>query len=164
MNSSLQESKNGNENVQALKCQLAAEVLRSSGTLRLRVTGWSMLPAIWPGDTLVIERLSSAISEGDIVLFSRGQRFVAHRVLAKDSASGDSKLQTQGDAVPRPDAPVAIGDLLGKVSAIERNGKCIEPSQHLRLSERTVAAMFRHSEISARVVVGVHGLRQSSQV
>lgn len=164
MNSSLQESKNGNENEQALKCQLATEVLRSSGALRLRVTGWSMLPAIWPGDTLVIERLSSAISEGDIVLFSRGQRFVAHRVLAKPSASGDSKLQTQGDAVSRPDAPVAVGDLLGKVSVIERNGKCIEPSQRLRLSERTIAAMFRHSEIAARVVVGVHGLRQSSQV
>ena len=41
----------------AVKCELAAEVLRSSGRLRLQVTGWSMLPSIWPGDTLTVEQV-----------------------------------------------------------------------------------------------------------
>jgi len=36
----------------ALKCELAGEVLRSSGRLRLKVSGSSMLPVIRPGDTL----------------------------------------------------------------------------------------------------------------
>ena len=35
-----------------LNASLASEVLRSSGSLHLRVTGWSMLPTVWPGDTL----------------------------------------------------------------------------------------------------------------
>jgi signal peptidase len=43
-----------------LKIGLAAEVLRSSGELRLRVTGTSMLPAIWPGEVLLIRRDGAA--------------------------------------------------------------------------------------------------------
>jgi signal peptidase I len=147
-----------------LQCELATEVLRSSGSVRMRVTGWSMLPVLWPGDTLVIERVNGdAVSEGDIVLFTSGRRFVAHRVMIKDSAFGESKLQTKGDAVSRPDSPVAHDDLLGRVSSIVRNGKSIAPSRHLCFSERAVATVFQRSEIAARVVVGVHNLRQTSQ-
>jgi len=149
----------------ALKCEVAGAALCSSGTLRLRVTGWSMLPTIWPGDTLVIERASrDDIFDGDIVMFSNGRRFVAHRVVTKSSASGDSMVQTQGDAVPHPDSPVARGELLGKVSFILRNGIPIKPNQKLGFSERALAAVFRRSEIAARVVAGVHGMRRNSRV
>jgi signal peptidase I len=149
-------------NADALKCELAGEVLHSSGTLRLRVTGWSMLPKIWPGDTLVIERASSDVAvEGDIVIFSNGRRLVAHRVVAKTSELEDSTVQTQGDAVPHLDSPVPARDLLGKVSFILRNGRCVQPSRSLRFSERAVAAVFQRSPFAARVVVGVHGLRQT---
>ena len=48
----------------ALKCELAAESLRLSGRLRLRVTGWSMLPTICPGDTLIIERADARARAG----------------------------------------------------------------------------------------------------
>jgi signal peptidase len=147
----------------AVKCELAGEVLRSHGTLRLRVMGWSMLPAVWPGDVLVIERVDSgAVSEGDIVLFGRDRRLFAHRVVNKSSPARDTKILTRGDAMLRSDPPVSDRDLLGKVSFIVRNGKCIEPSRTVRLSERAVAALVRNSEIAARVVVGVHGMQQSS--
>ncbi len=67
----------------AVKCELAGDVLRSSGTLRLQVSGWSMLPAIRPGDVLVIHRAGSEdVSKGDIVLFSRDRRLFAHRVVS----------------------------------------------------------------------------------
>ena len=147
----------------AVKCELASELLRSSGTLRLRVTGWSMLPAVWPGDTLVIERIESgAVAEGDIVLFARDRRVFAHRVLAKGNPAGDSTILTRGDAMPQPDPPVGDRDLLGRVVFILRNGKCIEPSRTPRLSERALSALVRNSEIAARVVVAVHGMRQTS--
>jgi len=150
------------DDAHALKCELAGEVLRSSGSLRLRATGWSMLPTVWPGDTLVIEPADSRdVSRGDIVMFSNGQRLVAHRLVAKGCGSVDS-IETQGDAVPRPDFPITQGQLLGKVSCILRNGKSIAPSQRLRFSQRAAAAVFRRSEFAARVVVGVHGLRRSS--
>jgi len=147
----------------ALKCDLAGEVLRSSGTLRLQVMGWSMLPTVWPGDTLVVESAdSNSVCKGDIVLFGRDRRLFAHRVVTKRGQPGDSRVVTRGDAMPAPDSPLAEDELLGKVSVIVRDGRCIAPSRSLRFSERAVAALVRSSEIAARVVVGVHGIHQSS--
>lgn len=144
----------------ARKHELAAELLRSSGSLRLSVTGHSMLPTVWPGDRLVVERVSiDDISEGDIVMFSSGLRFVAHRVVAKRCASGGSSALTQGDSVSRPDSPVARQEIMGKVSRILRNGRCIEPGKSPRLSDRVVAAVFQRSEFAARVAVGIHNWR-----
>jgi len=65
-----------------LGCELATQVLQSSGELRLRVTGTSMLPAIWPGDILLISSRNIAEARpGDVVLFGREGRLVAHRVV-----------------------------------------------------------------------------------
>jgi len=126
--------------------------------------GWSMLPAVWPGDTLVVESAgSNSVSKGDIVLFGRDRRLFAHRVVSRRSQAEDSQVVTRGDAMPTPDLPLAEDELLGRVSFILRNGKCIKPSRSLRFSERAVAALVRSSEIAARVVVGVHGMRQISQ-
>ncbi len=151
------------DDTRAVKCELASEVLRSSGTLRLPVMGWSMLPAVWPGDTLVIERIEiGAVSEGDIVLFARDRRLVAHRVVTKTNSAGEQTILTRGDTMRQADPPVGDRNLLGKVVSILRNGKCIEPSKTPRFSERALSALVRNSEIAARVVVGVHGMRQTS--
>jgi signal peptidase I len=148
----------------ALKCELAGEVLRSSGTLRLCVTGWSMLPTIWPEDTVVIERIdSSEISEGDIVLFARDRRFFVHRVVEKTGVAKDSTILTRGDAMPQPDPPVSGRELMGRVSYIVRNGKLIVPDRSLPVPQRAIAALVRRSDIAARVVVGVHGVFQAPE-
>jgi len=148
----------------ALKCELAGEVLRSSGTLRLQAAGRSMLPSIWPGDMLVVEPADrNSIGKGDIALFGRGRSLFAHRVVAKASAFESRQIITQGDGMPRPDPPVSDSELLGKVVYIVRNGRRIEPSKSLRFSARAVAALVRFSESAARVLVAVHGLRQTSQ-
>jgi signal peptidase I len=148
----------------SLKCELAAEVLRSSGGLRLRVTGHSMLPTVWPGDTLVIEPANSSdVAEGDIVLFSNSERLVAHRLVAS-RCGAENSIETQGDAVGRPDSPLARGQLLGKVSFILRNGKSIAPNRTLGPSQRAAAGLFRRSNLAARIVVGVHGLCRSSSI
>lgn len=150
-------------NSHAMKCELASEILRSSGKLRLQVTGWSMLPAVLPGDTLHIESAeNSHLSEGDIVLFGRDRRLFAHRIVAKSRRSGNSQIVTRGDAMPQPDPPVTENELLGKVAYIARNGKCIEPRRSLRLTERAVAALIRRSPFAARAVVGIHGLRPAT--
>ena len=146
----------------SLRCELAAESLRSSGALRLQVTGWSMLPAVWPGDTLMVERANaSRVSEGEIVLFIRGRHLFAHRVVAGSHLDGSLQLVTKGDTMPFPDAPVSDTELLGKVSRIVRNGRSIEPSRSLSMPERAVAALVRSSEAAARVIVGVREMQQS---
>jgi hypothetical protein len=158
-NSMMQLPPRESNEVHAIKCELATEVLGSYGKLRLQVTGWSMLPTVWPGDTLVIERIDpGSLSEGDIVLIGRERRLFAHRLISKESA--DSGVLTRGDAMTAPDPRAQEKDVLGKVSFILRNGRCIEPRKNLKASERAVAALVQRSEIAARLVVGVHGLRQ----
>jgi len=141
----------------AVKCELAKDVLRSSGYLNLRVTGWSMLPTIWPGDTLVIGRVcGDDVSEGDIVLFVRNNKLVAHRVIGKGDAPAGSRILTRGDAISRPDSPLSNRDLLGRVSFILRSGRRIEPRKVMRASERAVANLLQHSKTGARLVAGVY--------
>jgi len=141
----------------SVKCDLAGEVLRSSGRLRLRVTGWSMLPTVMPGDTLIVERVSGEVSRGEIVLFSRNQRLFAHRVVSTP-VDGPGLIITQGDGMPHPDPPVAASELLGKVSRIVRNERCLEPSPKLGVPSRAVAEIVRRSHSAAQIVVGVHGM------
>jgi len=143
----------------AVKCQLAADVLRSSGNLRLQVTGWSMLPSVWPGDTLFIEPVSAhAVSQGDIVLFQRDRRLFAHRVVAQ---SGQCELITRGDAMPTTDAPVSEAELLGRVSRIERDGRSLQPHGQVRRQARVFGALIHRSRIAARVVFRMRDLRRA---
>jgi signal peptidase I len=145
--------------INALKCELASEVLHSSGKLRLQVVGRSMLPTLWPGDTVLVEPVSrERVSAGEIVMFRRGDRFVAHRVVVA-AGEGKSGMITQGDGLPAPDPPVSASEFVGKVMLIERSGRCIDPSTSLGFSGRTLAAIFRRSGSAARIVVGVHGMR-----
>lgn len=140
----------------ALKCELSGEVLRKFGRLRLQVTGWSMLPTVWPGDTLLIDgKTAGDVSEGDIVLFMRERRLFAHRMIGRTI---HGQILTRGDAMTCVDAPVRNDHLLGRVAYIVRNGKCIEPDKSLRLSHRAVGALVRTSETATRVIVGIHGM------
>jgi hypothetical protein len=150
----------------ALKCELASESLRLSGILRLKVSGWSMLPTIWPGDTLIISRLDGReLFLGDIVLYQREGRFIVHRTLSINTSSVNHVL-TRGDAMPQHDAPVPSSNLLGKVDFILRNGRKIEPSRKLRLTQCAIAGLAQRSEVGARVIVGfqqLYGALQTSK-
>jgi signal peptidase I len=148
----------------ALKCELAGDVLCSSGQLRLRVMGWSMLPTLLPGDTLLIETASSErVGKGDIVLFRRDRRLFVHRISEKSGNAGDLRIITQGDGMRRPDPPISAAQLLGKVAFVVRDGRCMEPARNPGLTMRAVAALARRSSSAARVIVGVHNLGRAPQ-
>ncbi len=135
----------------AVKCELAAEVLRSSGRLRLQVTGWSMLPSIWPGDTLTVEQVGfPKVAEGEIILFRRERRLFAHRVVRSEG----SDMITRGDSMAAADPPVDGDEVLGRVVFIIRNGKRFQPRTSLRIHERVVAGVVQRSDLAARVLVG----------
>jgi signal peptidase I len=116
-----------------------------------------MLPTIWPQDTVIIERARPAsVSQGDVVLFGREQRLFVHRVIGKPD--GSSSVLTQGDAMDIPDSPVSENELLGKVTFIVRNGRLLRPRAKLRIRDRAIAALVRHSETGARALVVAHEL------
>jgi len=124
----------------------------------MQVTAWSMLPAIWPGDTLMIESAPVGdVTEGDIVLFGRERRLFVHRVVKK---IGGSKFVTRGDAMSALDPVIGHHELLGRVSSIQRNGRCIAPRPRRSVAERAIAGLVRNSQIAARILVGVGGMHQ----
>jgi Peptidase S24-like len=143
------------------KLDLAAEVLRSGGTIRLEALGTSMLPSIWPGDVLRIEsKLGEETVPGDIVLVARDQRFFIHRLVEKQ----DSLWITRGDSLPQNDDPVAESQVLGKVSAIHRRGDAVASGRRLSLLHRALAGMLCHCDSIRNIALRVHSFQQRGSI
>jgi hypothetical protein len=152
--------------VSALKCELAGEVLRSFGKLHFAATGWSMLPSVWPGETLVIERLTHQhVRVGDVVLVGREGKLCAHRVVSIEAASAvdgfEARLITQGDALSCPDRPVMERELLGLVAYVIRGGKCIPVAAELDMVKSVIAKVIRRSPSAARALVYLNRMRHN---
>jgi signal peptidase len=100
--------------------ELLAEVLTRFGEVRLRAQGSSMLPAVRPGDVLVVRREPlERVQSGDLVLYVRDQRLFAHRVVDVR----DGNVLAKGDCLEQPDPPVAAAQVLGRVRALVREEK-----------------------------------------
>jgi signal peptidase I len=107
-------------------CEHAADALRRGGITWVKVSGKSMVPWIRPGDVLLV-RCTGAdrASSGQVVLFARGGRLIAHRVIKKVRVAGQVFLETKGDATWDADAPISEMELLGRVTQIFRDGRSI---------------------------------------
>lgn len=145
----------------AAKCELAEKTLRRFGSLRLRVTGFSMLPSVWPGDLLLIRRQEiEQIHPGDIVLFAYHGRLIAHRVVFKTNDPEAPSLITRGDALPSQDSAISPADLLGKVSGILRAGEWIQPHRRLSISARITAMFVSRSGRAAGILSRLRASRR----
>jgi hypothetical protein len=148
----------------SLKCELAVEVLRSFGTLRFAATGWSMLPSVWPGETLVVERIHpDQVQIGDLVLVGREGKLCAHRVVGTAGDPENPHWITQGDALPVPDRPVAGNELLGRVTYLIRAGKLIAVPAKLGVIDTLIAKIVRRSRLAACAFVYLHRMVQTPQ-
>ena len=137
---------------ETLGCELAAEVLRSSGRLRLRVSGASMLPAVWPGDVLSVSRRSAAQAlPGDIILFARQGRLFAHRVVERTIHQGAAYWITRGDRLDHHDPQVSSRELLGRITSIQRGHRRIVP--RLSFWGRIASWILRRSEFCTRLLL-----------
>jgi Peptidase S24-like len=142
---------------EALKLDLAAEVLRSGRTIRLQALGTSMLPSIWPGDVLSIEnKPGQDIVPGDIVLVAREGRFFVHRLIDKHHLL----WITRGDSLPQNDEPVADVQVLGKVSLVHKRTGAVIPKPKLTRFSRTLARTLCHCGSLRNVVLRFHSFWQ----
>jgi len=113
---------------------LVAEVLRRFGRVRLRAYGGSMSPAIRPGDLLNVRRTpAEGVRRGDVVLFWRGGRLFAHRVVARTPGG---MVTTRGDAHWHDDPAVPAEDVLGIVQSVLRKDKMYPPVAPVRSPSR----------------------------
>lgn len=114
--------------------ELSAEILRRDSIVRFRARGGSMHPFIKDGDIVeVAPTTAPSIAAGDVVLFSVSPGLVfAHRVIKKQYRDTELVFLIKGDAKPQPDHEVYSRQVLGKVIAIERNGRRISLDRALR--------------------------------
>lgn len=88
------------------------------------VSGTCMAPLIPHGAAVNVEKCGSLeVRAGDIVVVEAGGAFVAHRFLGRYRAGGETVLLTKPDNRRRPDAPGPAGALVGRVTAIVKDGK-----------------------------------------
>jgi hypothetical protein len=111
-----------------------------------------MLPAIWPGDVLEVHRESPAkIFAGDVVVFRREGRFLAHRVVEKLGGTDGTVLITRGDRLEQADPPVSPEELLGRVIWVRRGHRRLRP--RLTLWGRAASWVLRRSEFCTRALL-----------
>jgi signal peptidase I len=148
-------------------CNLVSEAVRAAGRVRLRVSGMSMVPAMRPGDLITVERADAAeIAPGEIVVFARSGRLVAHRVMGitahPDSANSGNQseklFQTRGDCSRRKDPIVRGSELLGRVIQIERGGGRMQPVAALEKAPQGISRLLRMSGRAARLYVRLSSL------
>ena len=142
------------------RCALAAEVLRTSGRLRLQVRGESMLPTLWPGD--MVEIRSCAIDQvlpGEIVLAMRDDRFFLHRFAGRSARNG---FQLRGDSMPRPDPLFPNEALLGRLASCAREGRLEDVRFRLPLQRwsRAIGRLLCYCGPARRLALTLHERRK----
>jgi len=142
---------------EAVERALVADLLRDSGEARINVTGESMIPALLPGDTLVIRRDAlSHLQPGQILLCALPGMLAAHRFLRREGA----RLVTRGDAVNGPDPLVEPDQALGVVVSALRCGRPVDA--RLTPARRAAAWLFRRSDLAARIFLRLSCLSQGT--
>ncbi len=90
--------------------------------------GYSMWPAIRPGDAVVIDPVGTRLPEvGEIVALKRDGGYVIHRVTGVTAGRDATLIHTQGDGVTREDEPADAGMIAGVVGSVVRSGRQHQP-------------------------------------
>ncbi len=140
------------------KLALAAEVLLRHGSIALKASGMSMLPALWPGDLLTIQRpVYDEIAAGDIVLVLRDDRFFIHRLVGWQLGRNGLLSVTRGDAMPQDDPPAAASEVLGRVTSIRRGNRTSVPRRRVSTLHSAVAWMLCHWGRFRSLALRIHG-------
>jgi hypothetical protein len=144
-----------------MRSALVADVLRGNGHLRqsvrLRVHGESMLPALWPGDVVEIESCSlEDIQPGEIVLALRDGRLFLHRLVQRNfAASGEPDgFVLRGDSVPVPDPLFPAEALLGRL--VRRAGEGRGDSGFSAKWSRVLGMIFCYCDVARRIALKLH--------
>lgn len=99
------------------------EKLASGGTVKIGITGTSMLPLlVWGRDKVVLKKAEKRLKKHDIPLYRRSDgTFVLHRIIAVN----DGFYTMCGDNQWVKEDGITDAQIIGVVCEIERKGKII---------------------------------------
>jgi signal peptidase I len=145
------------------RLELAVQLIRSHGSVEMKVWGTSMLPALWPGDLLTIQ--SAAPDEavtGDIVLVVREGRLFVHRLIEKRQVGDGCSWITRGDAMPQNDPPAVSSEVLGRVTTIHRGNRSFVPSRHVSLFNLALSGSLGRWRHFRGLALRMHAVRMKA--
>lgn len=108
--------------------------------IKFRVNGISMFPFIRDNDLItIVPTVSNKVSTGDVIAHMERETaaLLVHRVIRRQKEI----FYIKGDNLGLPDAPVSGKDILGKIAAIDRNGRPVRFS--LGPEKKIIAALSR---------------------
>jgi signal peptidase I len=109
---------------------IVSDLLGRGHSVRFRAKGGSMHPTIREGEAITVAPARpAAIRRGDVILYRVGGGVIAHRV-ARVAQKPDGVLAfiSRGDASQSGDEPVEQPAILGRVVAVERGGRTLNPA------------------------------------
>jgi hypothetical protein len=106
----------------------ASSMLEEGKEVVITAGGYSMWPAIKPGDRIILAPFSSdkLMKTGMVVALRRDGGFVVHRITAIQRGKLSTFIKTQGDASMIPDPWTTEKDLAGQVREIIRGDKTLQ--------------------------------------
>ena len=94
--------------------------MAAQAPFRLRVKGTSMAPMLQNGDGLIVHPVPiEMVKPGDLLTFRRNDEIVTHRLVAIHP----TELILMGDNLYALDAPVLPEQILGRVTALQKDEK-----------------------------------------
>ena len=112
----------------SLAADAVTALLEEGKNITVTAGGYSMWPAIRPGDSVVIGPWSSgAAAAGQVVALRRDGGFVLHRVTRVMMVSGRKLIVTCGDAAASADEAAGPEAVAGMVISLTRRGRQLPP-------------------------------------
>lgn len=106
--------------------EISQAILQKGKLLRIPAVGSSMFPTSQSGDTITVKPAKATdVSVGDVIVYVRGKRMIAHRLISKRIRNNEIVLICQGEFFSKPDPLIEGRQVLGKVVAVKRNGRNI---------------------------------------
>lgn len=103
---------------------LAVKVLlKEEREIVITAGGYSMWPALRPGDRLIISPLTGGPAVGDVVAINRDGGFVAHRITEIKRTEGGLQIRTRGDSSKQPDPWVSENEIAGVIRQVRRGSR-----------------------------------------
>ena len=115
---------------------LADELLNKGTSIRIDASGYSMYPAINPGNTIIIKPVAEEdLKCGCIIAWKREKDLVVHRLVLVYEADGKKYYITRGDNCRSSDNPVSHDMIAGRVEAIYKGHRLVRPPFRHPISE-----------------------------
>lgn len=109
--------------------ELVSRLLEEGNSIRIPADGYSMFPAIHPGDAIMISPVvdPGTLKRGEIIAWKREHDLVVHRIISIKSHDKRMVFITRGDSSMSSDQPIIPEILAGRVTVIEKKGKKLVP-------------------------------------